>query len=342
VGLAPAGKLASPFARIDQRLNLFVQWGTPLGRGTLLPNAADAGAEHREPVAEGTAPTAAISSVRQATESLPVLRREAPPTSREAPLPGREPSPPHAESRQPLEKPTELVPVIPPERKVLERAPVARGADGDRSSPEGALPAARPVVTPAKPSAARAPRTSGEPARPRKPERPPNELPERGTPPAIPAEPKRSRRETEAPVTIPEKASDPNVALAFQEALDRVNAWISKGSGDESGPSRVKSEPVAPPPDVTRERAVPAVFTPPATPTVIAPARERRMSLPTRVKNQEETPRLTIGSIEVRVVPPNPPPVVVHPRREPTRVVSAAPQSSARLPSHLTFGMRQR
>jgi hypothetical protein len=233
------------------------------------------------------------------------------------------------------------VPVIPPERKVLERAPVARGVDGDRSSPEGALPVARPIVTPAEPSAARE-RSSNEPTRPRKPERPPSELPERGTPSVIPPEPKRARRETEAPVTIPEKASDPNVALAFQQALDRVNAWISKGSRDERGPSRAKSEPVAPLPDVARERAAPAVFTPPATPAAIAPARERRMLLPTRARNQEEPPRLTIGSIEVRILPPNPPPVVVHPRREPTRVVSAAPQSSARLSAHLTFGMRQR
>jgi hypothetical protein len=128
---------------------------------------------------------------------------------------------------------------------------------------------------------------------------------------------------------------------ALQQALGKVERWMGSDAKQDRGA-------VA---DGPREPSARSAST--AEPRERAPRRSEaqgavgRMRAPLAARPVRDLPpRLTIGSIDVRVIPPAPPPVVVQQpvSARASRVAgrTAAGTPSARLPSHLTFGLRQR
>ena len=122
---------------------------------------------------------------------------------------------------------------------------------------------------------------------------------------------------------------------ALTRALGQVDAWMrseARSEGSARQARRAQAEPAASAAQWAAERPLGAPR---------AAHAEHGSAAQGRPVVYEAAPRLTIGSIEVRVVPPVPPPVAPV-RASVARGPSSGASSSAPLPSHLTFGLRQR
>lgn len=322
VGLAPAGPLSSPFARIDQRLNLFAQWGASFERVRSSEAGSDLEQDDAGPTIENTLEPSGARTPHRTVDRphdvpVPAAALAGSPQSRAVaattlPESGAAPRPP-----------------APSERVVFEPTPAASPRDVETTAHAAAVQAASPA---AGPRDAAQPARDVHVARVRPPESVESSA-QRSTPSAaLPARP-RTDAEATGSVRSPVPGSAPNEPMAktLEQALGRVDAWMRNERRREAAP--VEQVPRA------LERAaklapvaVAAAATPSRVPSAIAP------------RADEGSPRLAIGSIEVRVIPPAPAPIAAPRVERLHRNAGGAVVSSAatRAPAHLTFGLRQR
>jgi len=366
LGLAPTGRLASPLARVDQRLNLMVEWGAPLRRGRLGTSESSEGAGKDafavapapsrppvSPVLEEAAPrfsapvAARTVAVDAATSAEPATAPGTAPRPTEAPLPA-----PLALRDEPTRARSQTTRPAPEAPEDASR----RGSERAASGPATTEPV-RAIVAPSKPELeiGVAPRTEDLLATPRRARQAATEKVELSPGRSVDAKDHaRTRQAATEKVELggpkdPAAASPAQAAparsqdftSALQQALGKVERWMGSDAKQDRGA-------VA---DGPREPSARSAST--AEPRERAPRRSEaqgaagRMRAPSVARPVRDlAPRLTIGSIDVRVIPPAPPPVVVQQpvSARASRVAgrTAAGTPSARLPSHLTFGLRQR
>lgn len=209
-----------------------------------------------------------------------------------------------------------------------------------RRARDVAVPEERPRVLPAGPL--RSESSEGRtPVRPRGPfasdtstmhpsaEAGPSRRSPSGTRPSRSEEP---RETTSAHTPSANRTPPASPRRALEQALDKIDAWMRREPASQAARARASAEPTpAPAPPAARLRR--DVSPGPS----LAPRERASLGTPA---SHERAPRLTIGNIEVRVVPPAPAPVV-QPRTAPAGAASAA-RPAPRLSAHLTFGLRQR
>jgi hypothetical protein len=136
------------------------------------------------------------------------------------------------------------------------------------------------------------------------------------------------------PRTVPaaEAAAAEPFAAALADVLGKVHRWMA-------------SEPRPRAADRTAARATggPGAGAPPIAPAARAAGRSGPALAPPVFQVRGPTPRLTVGRIDVQVLPPPAAPVVAAaPARASRAAAPAGAAGEANLPAYLTFGLRQR
>jgi hypothetical protein len=320
-GLVPAGRVASPLAKIDQRLHLISARGlgelaAPPGAGRRAAGEEDSLFEN--PFEQGEAAGTGLSL---GDGALAGAGGETPGAGQGTSFGrGTHPAPPPWSTRE--------------RSSEMERESAVLGPD-DARGPRGSADAQRFATTPAAGSSRRDPHGRA--------------IDETRTPsgalglPVAAALEKLGRGGGAGSGTAPSEASSPRgaegtaaaggdpMAVALSDALGKVSRWMA-GEPRPRAEARAQQDPGDG--DVARSRAMPG-------------ARGARASLrsqdpfaPAGAHFAAAHPRFSVGRIDVQVVPPPviapPAPVARAPR------AAAAPAGESSLPSYLTFGLRQR